>query len=188
MGDAHLFRVALNVRSRVVRTLCLLERSWRLGAPLATHSSRLIADRRPLTAQSAVTVTATFTARRPAWARRGGPQHRGHVRQHRRDGVAPADAVGGEGSGEPARAREKIPMRDAASPWTIATRSGWIAAVRGKNVSGDSAVKFSGSRPSPTRFTRAHLPRLGLAPDDVRPDDSIGTRGARPIPRGRPVL
>jgi hypothetical protein len=95
--------------------------------------------------------------------------------------------VGGEGSGEPARAREKIPMRDAASPWTIATRSGWIAAVRGKNVSGDSAVKFTGSRPSPTRFTRAHLPRLGLAPDDVRPDDSIRTRGARPIPRGRPL-
>ena len=83
-------------------------------------------------------------------------QHRRHVRQHRRDGVAPADAVGGEGSGEPARAREKIPMRDAASPWTIAIRSGWIAAVRGKNVSGDSAVKFSGLIP-------AHLARQAAA-------------------------
>ena len=83
MGDAHLFRVALNVRSGVVRTLCLLERSWRLGAPLATHSSRLIADRRPLTAQSAVTVTAKTGDVEVAEARGGSAEmhehHSGHV-------------------------------------------------------------------------------------------------------------
>jgi hypothetical protein len=37
----------------------------------------------------------------------------------------------------------------------------------------ECGVKFSGLVRAPTRFTLVRiLPRLGLAPDDVRPDDS----------------
>src|SRR6516162_8077794 len=64
------------------------------------------------------------------------------------------------------------------SPWTIATRSGKIAAERGRKPSGDSGAKFAAVRPRPV--LSMPIPSSGARPYRAGRRRASGSRARRP--------